>query len=84
MHEELELKPEMELDEAGPFYLVYRHHELLVEEVGPDGHLEGVEGVLEGEVGVQLVNPLQELVHPRLRALGDHHELHPSQRLREC
>ena len=68
-------------DEAGPLDLVHGRLQALLEQVGPDRHLQRVEGVLEGEVGVQLVDLVEELVHPGLGAVRHHHELDPGESL---
>ena len=54
---------------------------MLIEEVRPDGHLERVEGVLERVVRVQLIDLVQELVHPLLTPVRHHHELDASESL---
>ena len=64
-----------ELDESCLFDLVYGHLEVLVEQVRPDGHVQRVEGVLQGIVGVQLVDLVEELVDADLLGIRHHDKL---------
>lgn len=43
----------------------------------PDRHLQRVEGVLEGEVWIDLVNLPQECINARLSGVCQHNELYP-------
>ena len=69
------------LNKSSSFNLVDGNLQVLVKEVGPDGHLQRVERVLERKVGVEFVNFLQQLVDAQLLRIADHQELDPGDRL---
>ena len=58
-------------NETGSLDLIYRLSEALVKEISSDGHLQRVEGVLEREVRVQLVDLGQQLVDAGLFGITD-------------
>ena len=54
---------------------------MLFKQIRTYRHLQGIEGVLQRVVRVQLIDLVQELVHPLLTPVRHHHELDASESL---
>ncbi len=50
---------------------------MLIEEICPDRHFEGVEWIFESKVLIEFVNFGQKLVDAHLLRIADHQELDP-------